>query len=220
MKKRVIMMKKLFVLFTVFMSYAATGLRAQDYLPQNYSIVLGGGISLPYVEGNRNDFFQKNGDSPGYDLMLEGRYYFLPNFAMGIQYDYLRMASLPDKMHLHFIRPSITYRYLFSNGNQGAFLSFGIGYMDYQERTYTRGKRQGHLFQRGYCGLSFALGYEFRISRKFSGMFRMDVLTADWVVNPDARLMNPDGYDDGIDHSWFKNNITYLNFGFAVQFGK
>lgn len=116
------MMKKLFILFAVFFSCAATGLQAQDYLPQIYSISLGGGVSVPHVEGNLNDFFAKNGDRAGYDLMLEGRYYFTPSFASGIQYDYLRMARLPDKMHLHFIRPNITYRYLWSNGNQGGFV--------------------------------------------------------------------------------------------------
>lgn len=196
-------------------------MQAQDEgLPQNYSIILGGGVSLPHVEGNRNDFFSKNGDRAGYDIMLEGRYYFLPQFALGVQYDYLRIARLPDKIHLHYIRPNITFRHLWSNGNQGAFLSFGIGYMDYQERTYKRGERSGHLFQRGYCGISFGTGYEFRIARQFSGILRMDMLTADWFANPDARLYNTDGYDDGVNHNWFKNNITFFNLGFAVQFGR
>lgn len=170
----------------------------------NYSIILGGGVSLPHVEGNRNDFFSKNGNRVGYDLMTEGRYYITPLFAMGLQYDYLRMARLPDKAHLHCIRPNITYRPLWSNGNQGLFLSFGIGYMNYQERTYKRGERNGHLFHKGYCGITFAAGYEFRISCKLSGMIRCDFLTADWFANPDARLYNTDGYDDGVDHSWFK----------------
>ena len=71
-------------------------------------------------------------------LTTEGRYYFMPNFALGLQYDYLRIAHSPDKMHLHYIHPNITYRYLWSNGNQGVFLSFGIGYMNYEERTYQR----------------------------------------------------------------------------------
>ena len=93
-------------------------------------------------------------------------------------------------------------------------------YMNYQERTYQQGNRYGHLFQRGYCGLSFGTGYEFRITRKVSGVFRLDMLTADWFDNPDARLSNTDGDDDGVDHSWFKNNITFLNIGFAVQFGR
>ena len=98
------MMKRLFILFTIFLSYASTTLQAQDNLPQNFSISLGGGVTLPRVEGNRNDFFSKNGDRAGYNLMTEGRYYFMPNFALGLQYDYLRVARLPDKMHLHYIR--------------------------------------------------------------------------------------------------------------------
>lgn len=68
--------------------------------------------------------------------------------------------------------------------------------------------------------ITFAAGYEFRISRKLSGMIRCDFLTADWFANPDARLYNTDGYDDGVDHSWFKNNITFFNLGFALQFGR
>lgn len=168
-------------------------LAQSECLPQNYSIILGGGVSLPHVEGNRNDFFSKNGNRVGYDLMTEGRYYITPLFAVGLQYDYLRMARLPDKAHLHCIRPNITYRPLWSNGNQGLFLSFGIGYMNYQERTYKRGERNGHLFHKGYCGITFAAGYEFRISRKLSGMIRCDFLTADWFANPDARLYNTDG---------------------------
>ena len=214
------MMKRLFILFTIFLSYASTTLQAQDNLPQNFSISLGGGVTLPRVEGNRNDFFSKNGDRAGYNLMTEGRYYFMPNFALGLQYDYLRVARLPDKMHLHYIHPNITYRYLWSEGNQGAFLSFGIGYMNYQERTYQRGERNGISFQRGYCGLSFGMGYEFYITKNLSGVFRADILTADWFANPDARLSNPYDYDDGIDHSWFKNNVTFFNLGFAIQFGR
>ncbi|MCD8184391.1 MAG: hypothetical protein LUE99_16425 [Bacteroides sp.] len=214
-------MKQFTILCLFLLGWSGINVQAQDEgLPQNYSIILGGGVSLPHVEGNRNDFFSKNGDRAGYDIMLEGRYYFLPQFALGVQYDYLRIARLPDKIHLHYIRPNITFRHLWSNGNQGAFLSFGIGYMDYQERTYKRGERSGHLFQRGYCGISFGTGYEFRIARQFSGILRMDMLTADWFANPDARLYNTDGYDDGVNHNWFKNNITFFNLGFAVQFGR
>lgn len=214
-------MKQIPFLFLSLLSIGATGLRAQsECLPQKYSIIIGGGVSLPHVEGNRNDFFSKNGNRTGYDLLTEGRYYILPRFAVGFQYDYLRMAHLPDKAHLHSIRPTATYRHLLANGNQGVFLSFGIGYMDYRERTYKRHERNGHLFNKGYCGITFSAGYEFRICRKLSGMFRSDFLTADWFANPDARLFNTDGYDDGVDHSWFKNNITFVNIGFALQFGK
>ena len=34
-----------------------------------YSIIFGGGVSLPHVEGKRNDFFSQNGNRVGYDLM-------------------------------------------------------------------------------------------------------------------------------------------------------
>ena len=95
-------MKRFLLLCLSLLPIGATGLLAQsECLPQNYSIIFGGGVSLPHVEGNRNDFFSKNGNRVGYDLMTEGRYYITPLFAAGLQYDYLRMARLPDKAHLH-----------------------------------------------------------------------------------------------------------------------
>lgn len=214
-------MKRILILLLPLLCYSGMRLQAQsECLPQNYSIIFGGGLTLPHVDGNQNDFFSANGNRAGYDMMAEGRYYFLPNFAVGLQYDYLNISRSPDKMHLHYVRPNIIFRHLWSDGNQGAFVSFGIGYMDYQERTYKRGSHNGHLYQKGYCGLSLGMGYEFRISRAISGMLRADILTADWFANPDGRLSNTDGYDDGVDHSWFKNNITFFNLGFAIQFGK
>ena len=213
-------MRKLLFILIACLYWAGTTVQAQDYLPQDFSITVGGGVALPHVTGNRNSFFSRNGNRTGYDIMAEGRYYFLPNFAVGMQYDYLNAAHSQDKMHVHFVRPNIIFRHLWSNGNQGAFVSFGIGYMDYQERTYKQDSRNGYLYQKGYCGLSLGLGYEFRITRGFSGVLRADILTANWFVNPDGRLYNTDGYDDGIDHSWFKNNITFFNLGFAIQFGR
>ena len=73
---------KRFLLCLSLLSIGVTGMLAQsECLPQNYSIILGGGVSLPHVEGNRNDFFSKNGNRVGYDLMTEGRYYITPLFA-------------------------------------------------------------------------------------------------------------------------------------------
>ncbi|WP_281644487.1 hypothetical protein [Bacteroides zoogleoformans] len=215
-------MKQLIVLLFCLLSWKGSHLHAQsECLPQKYSLSFGGGLALPAVNGNRNDFFSKNGNRPGYNLMTEGRYYFSPNFATGAQYDYLRTAFGQDKMHVHFVRPELVLRHLWSQGNQAAFFSLGIGYLDYQERTYTQGQRYGHLYHKGYCGISFALGWEFRISRKVSGVLRAEALTADWFVNPEARLFNPDkNYDDGINHQWFKSHITFINLGFGVQFGK
>ena len=57
-------MKRFLLLCLSLLPIGATGLLAQsECLPQNYSIIFGGGVSLPHVEGNRNDFFSKNGKS-------------------------------------------------------------------------------------------------------------------------------------------------------------
>lgn len=216
-------MKQLIILLFCLLVPNGAKLYAQaaECLPQTYSLSIGGSLALPAVDGNRNDFFSKNGNRPGYGLTAEGRYHFGPHLAAGVQYDYLRAAAGQDKMHVHFARPELVLRHLWSRGNQAAFFSLGIGYLDYQERTYAEGRRHGHLYHKGYCGISFALGWEFRISRKVSGVLRADVLTADWFANPEARLFNPDkGYDDGIDHRWFKSHITFVNLGFGLQFGK
>ena len=47
---------------------------------------------------------------PGYALMAEGRYLCYTQFGFGAQYDYLRAAHLPDKMHVHLPDPcNLTY---------------------------------------------------------------------------------------------------------------
>lgn len=60
-------MKQLHITLIALLSWAASTIQAQDALPQNYSIILGGGLTLPHVEGNRDDFFSKNGNRVGYD---------------------------------------------------------------------------------------------------------------------------------------------------------
>ena len=63
---------KRFLLCLSLLSIGVTGMLAQsECLPQNYSIILGGGVSLPHVEGNRNDFFSKNGNRVGYSQKLK-----------------------------------------------------------------------------------------------------------------------------------------------------
>lgn len=214
-------MKRFIILLFIILGWGnIEGFAQNACLPQSYSIIFGGGLAIPHVEGNRNDFFNNNGNRVGYDLMAEGRYFVSPQFALGLQYSYLRAADLPDKMHQHYICPAIIFRPLFNNGSQGAFISLGIGYMDYQERTYKQRTANGHNYQKGYCGLSLGLGYEFAIAKSFSGMLRADIQTADWFVNPDGRLFNTDGYDDGVNHNWFKNNITFINIGLAIQLGQ
>ena len=150
----------------------------------------------------------------------------MPNFALGLQYDYLRVARLPDKMHLHYIHPNITYRYLWSEGNQGAFLSFGIGYMNYQERTYQRGERNGRiLFSERLLRSNFEWGLRVLIlPRNYPTSVSCRYTHSRLVCKP-RRMSFPMDYDywmHGIrPHSWFKNNVKYLLLlGFAIHFGR
>ena len=60
------MMKRLLlIMLTDLLKYTVSLQQAQDYLPQTFSITVGGGLTLPHVEGNQNDFFSKNGDRAG-----------------------------------------------------------------------------------------------------------------------------------------------------------
>ena len=61
-------MKKFIIFLIVSLSCTNSLLQAQDLLPQEFSVSLGGGLTLPYVDGNRNDFFNKNGNRAGYNL--------------------------------------------------------------------------------------------------------------------------------------------------------
>ena len=49
--------KRLHLIFVILSILIAINLHAQDYLPQNYSLIFGGGLALSAVEGNKNDFF-------------------------------------------------------------------------------------------------------------------------------------------------------------------
>ncbi|MGL5273212.1 MAG: hypothetical protein ACRC8J_06990, partial [Phocaeicola sp.] len=99
-------------------------------------------------------------------------------------------------------------------------LTIGLGYMDYQERIYTQSVARGTYFQKGYCGFSLGLGYESRLAKALSLVCRIDFLTADWFANPNARVFNSTEYDNGENQYWFKNNVNFLNFSLALQFGK
>lgn len=98
--------KRLHLTLVILSSLIAINLHAQDYLPQNYSLIFGGGLALSAVEGNKNDFFSKNGDRPGYALMAEGRYYVTPNLALGAQYDYLRAACIIRSIATQYFSPN------------------------------------------------------------------------------------------------------------------
>lgn len=213
-------MRKL-LFFFLLISLSQASLFAQSTLPEKYGIIVGGGVSFPRVDCNNNDFFNKNGNHIGYNLSTEARFYFEDYIALGFKYDYIRSSKYNDKMHVNFIAPEVVLRYNFSDSRNGIFISLAPGYMDYEERIYDGYNVRGHNYEKGYFAFDIALGYEFVIAKGFNGMLKMDCLTADWGLNPNRRLYNPDpDYDDGEDHSWFKNNITFLNLGFAIQFGK
>lgn len=210
-------MKKL--LLIILLTWTGIRLEAQNYLPQNFSFAMGGGATIGLVEGTNNSFFDKHGKRAGYDLTAEGRYYFTSTVGLGLQYDYLNITKSLDQMNAHFIRPNLIIRYQYDDQHQAWFITLGAGYMDYRERTHQR-RDASILYHKNYGGLSIGLGYEFSLFSGISGMLRADIITANWFVNPDKRLFNTDGYDDGVDHHWFKNNITFVNIGFAVQLGR
>lgn len=210
-------MKKLLLIF--LLSWTGIALKSQNYLPEKFSIIVGGGGTIGLVEGADKSFFNKHGNRIGYTLTGEGRYYFTSIVGVGVQYNYLNIAQNPDKMNAHFIRPNLIIRYLFDDQNQGFFFTLGVGYMDYREQTYQR-RDSGILYHKKYGGLSMGIGYEFGLFRGISGVLRADIITANWFANPDKRLFNPDGYEDGVNHHWFKNDITFFNLGFALQFGR
>ena len=214
-------MRKLLVILILLCS-ATHHLNAQNELPSKFGLILGGGISMPLVDGNNNDFMSIHENRAGYIISAETRFYLSSAVALGFKYDYVRSSKYKDKMHVNFLAPEVVFRYNFNNGKSGVFFSIAPGYMNYEERMYDSRGSLDHNFQKGYFAADFALGYQFTASKSVNGMFKLNVLTADWGVNPDARLFNPDpdGYDDGEYHGWFKNNITFISLGFAIEIGK
>ncbi len=214
-------------------SMCAVSLKAQN-LPELYSIGVGGGLSASAAKTNASySFFEKNGNRLGYNLNMDSRFYFCEWFALGLQYDYNNIQKGKDKAHVHFIRPALTLRYVMNR--DALFFNLGVGLFNYQDRVYNINSRYNYYsnnISKNYCGISFTLGYEFPITGNLSGSVRADIQTANWFVNDDFRLFNPDKigcddeyeycdkYDDGINHNLFKNDLTFCNFTFSLVFGK
>ena len=212
-------MKKVALLLLLIIS-GLTSINAQSHLPEKYGIVLGGGIGIPIIDSYDNSEYE-NWNRPGYLLSAEARLHFTENVACGFKYDYIRSKKGDNKMHVNFIAPEIVLRYNFDDSKKGVYFSIAPGYMDYEQKLYISGSRYGQNYQKGYFAIDFGLGYEFNMYRNVNGIFKLNFLTADWGVNPNGRLFNPDpDYDDGENHNWFKNDITFINLGFALQFGK
>ena len=186
-----------------------------------------------YEYDNLDSFFEKNGNRLGYNLNMDSRFYFCEWFALGLQYDYNNIQKGKDKAHVHFIRPALTLRYVMNR--DALFFNLGVGLFNYQDRVYNINSRYNYYsnnISKNYCGISFTLGYEFPITGNLSGSVRADIQTANWFVNDDFRLFNPDKigcdddyeycdkYDDGINHNLFKNDLTFCNFTFSLVFGK
>lgn len=65
------MMKQQLATLAALLCWAIPSLHAQsECLPQEYSFIVGDGLMLPHVDGNKNDFFNKNGNRPDYDLFV------------------------------------------------------------------------------------------------------------------------------------------------------
>lgn len=220
-------------LYALILSACITNVSAQS-VPEKYSIGLGGAASFSSARtGAQHSFFEKNGNRIGYALNLDSRYYLAEWAAVGMQYDYCNMQKNDDKVHVHFIRPALTLRYVMNR--DALTFSLGIGYFNYQDRVRFQSndyRLYSNKTSKGYCGLSFGIGYDFAISNSLGGNVHLDFLTANWFVNDDFRLYNPDKigcddeyeycdkYDDGVNHHLFKNNLTFINLGFNIVFGK
>ncbi len=198
------------------------GTKAQEATPLNRDFEVTGGIGLvlPAVDSDKSNFVSKNGNHCGYALLAEGRYHLSDVVGVGLQYDYLRSAKFSDKMHVHYVGPNVSLRHLFSDDTQAVYISAGCGFLNYQDRVYPSGNHSASVYNKNYFAVAAGVGYQFRLTNDLAGTVRIDVLTADWFVNPDGRLYNPHpDYDDHKNHNWFDNDITFFQLSLGLTFG-
>lgn len=203
-------------------------------LPLRYNVMLGAGLGLPDVRGNKHDFFAKNGTHLGYALNGGVRAFLrnVPEVGFGVQYDYVNASRHHDKAHMHFVRPEFVVRVMNDRQTAALFFCVGAGLFNYGERVYYPNEQPmvgetpvstfpGHRFTKNYLGASLSIGGEAAIRHHLAFFMRFDVLTADWFVNPDARLvdLDDDPYDDA-EHHIFRNNVRFFNLSIGLEFGK
>jgi len=215
-------------ILTFLSLFLCTSAIAQE-LPEKYAFTLGGGLSIPGVDNREGSFFGKHPHSVGYSLNGDFAYFVNPNLGVGFRYDYARYKNSDDKMHVNYIGPQVTMRYLFGDSKQAAFLNIGCGYFDYSERTFDHVRTDkymssyyGNRYTKGYFGIAGSLGYQVALSSGVAATFKIDVLTADWFVNPSYSYYNDDYYNiyDDDQPNMFDNNLTFISLGVALTFGK
>jgi hypothetical protein len=62
-----------------------TSMDSHNTLPTKFSVIPSFGLSIPYVEGNENDFFNRNGNKLGYSIGGEMRLLFSETIACGLK---------------------------------------------------------------------------------------------------------------------------------------
>lgn len=206
--------------FSTSIISAQNDVRTEDiHIPYKFAATVGGGLSIPDMNTGYNTFFSNHTNTAGLSLLAEGTYYFNENVGVGLQYNRSQCKADGDRMNMNFIGPKGTLRTVFANGKQGAFISLGLGLMNYNEKMYDLDSHYNNHnnYTKNYFAANLSLGYEFAIMPGVTGVLRADVLTADWFFNPNYDYFDDD-YDDH-DNPMFKNNVTFVNLGFALSFG-
>lgn len=201
-------MKTIRLLFMCVLLGIAFSASAQSYLPQKSAFSIGAGPMWGIVEGKGN--FQDMVGSPTCgSLIMEYRYYPIPNIGLGVAYNHLWGSKDRNSLRCNYVAPTFTARWLWAENKQGFWMTVGAGYFGYKDDLM-----YGGSFNKGYLGASFSMGYEFSISTAVGLQLRADCIAADFKYN---------GYRSSYDYNYYDDwdsSMSYLSLGIALVFGK
>ena len=200
-------MKTIRLLLLCVLAGMALSSNAQSYLPQKSAFAIGAGPMWGIVEGNGN-YHDAVGSSTCGSLVMDYRYYAIPNIGLGVAYNHLWGNKDGNKLSCNYVAPTLTARWLWTEGKQGFWMTVGAGYFGYKDEL-----RYGGSFNKGYFGGSFSFGYEFAIGNAVGLQLRADCIAADFKYTGHRTCCG--NYHDDWDSS-----MSYFSIGAALVFGK
>jgi hypothetical protein len=184
-------------------------------LPMKDAIAVGGSLTFPAGKGT-NDFTDVHGSTLCFSADLNYRHYLSDVAALGAIYQFCGSHHDRDLLRCHYIAPTLTCRALQNEGSQSLYFTFGMGFLLYSDRIYSR-PAANHTFNQGYFAASLSLGYECTFSNRLSSQLHIDFLTAKWSENenyqPSWQRDNPNEYE-----SMFEPKRMFASVGLDIQF--
>lgn len=208
-------MKKVLSVLIAFSIISIT-MNAQNSLPEHFSLMGGGGLSIAGIDYPDNVSISR--PQVGYTLMGDARIYLSEELAVGARYDYMQTGN---KLRVHNFGPEVALTFRQNDNHDAWTIALGLGCMNYQDKITNRDKVSLKPDNDYFFSISLSVEYDFHVGGALSGAAYISAHAADLFQNPNFRISNPyPDYDDGEYHGFFDCHKFFLNLGLAICIGR